>query len=119
MVIFFLNILRISTSNVLNTFLNIKPGSHLLDKHKRRNKHKGGMFTHVRQAKENRKYARAKWSWTDDDNRVVYTCFPDVRTGETSKIKISTITRKRKMLLLYLFHACSHWDFPVLVLVLI
>ena len=72
------------------------------------------MFTNVRQAQENRKYARGKR--TGDGNRVVCACFPDVHTGETRKMRIST--RKRKIIFflflsLCVFHyECSRWDFP-------
>ena len=35
-----------------------------------------------------------------DHNRVVFACFTDVHTGETSKIGITTNTRKRKIFIL-------------------
>ena len=38
----------------------LKPSSHLGNKHK--HKHKETMFTHVKQAQENEKYACAKWT---------------------------------------------------------
>ena len=41
---------------------------------------------------------------------LVYACFPDVHTGETSKIRIGTSTRKRKLflflVLLLVFISC-------------
>ena len=49
-----------------------------------------------------------------------YACLTNVHTGETKEI--STSTRERKMffflcLFLCLFHACSHMDFSVFVLI--
>ena len=74
------------------------------DKRKHKNKHKGGMFTHVKQAQENRKFAGAKW--TDYDNRVVCACFKDVHTGETSKVRMHTSIIKRKMFLFLFLRLC-------------
>ena len=37
----------------------VKPGSHLCDKHKHKHKHKLATFPHVKQAQENKAYASA------------------------------------------------------------